>query len=140
MEDFDKIIEQLQALTIEEARKIYSEKVIEHWLEPKNMGKMDNPDGFGRITGPCGDTMEVSLRVRDSIIIDAMFMTDGCGITLACGSLCTSLAKGKSIQEAFNISQQVILDNFGGLPESNVHCALLASNTLREAIVNFRNA
>ena len=137
MEDFDKVIEELQASIIGEARKIYSEKVIKHWLEPKNLCKMDNPEGFGRITGPCGDTMEISLSVRKDTIIDARFMTDGCAATIACGSICTELAKGKSIKDALNISQEVILESLGGLPQEYVHCALLASNTLRKAIRNY---
>ena len=136
--DFDKVIEELQASIIEEARKIYPEKVIESWLEPKNTGKMDNPDGFARITGPCGDTTEISLNVRDGIIIDAKFMTDGCASTIACGSICAELAKGKNIKDALSISQEVILENLGGLPKEDVHCALLASNTLQQAIRNYQ--
>ena len=96
--DFDQVIEELQASIIAEARKIYPEKVIERWLEPQNTGKMDNPDGFARITGPCGDTIEISLKVRNNTIIDVKFMTDGCPATIACGSICTELAKGKSIK------------------------------------------
>ena len=137
MEDFDKVIEELQASIIKEARKIYPEKMIEHWLEPKNLGKMDNPNGFARITGPCGDTMEISLNVKNDTIINANFMTDGCASTIACGSICTELANGKSIENALNISQEVILESLGGLPKEYVHCALLASNTLRKAIQNY---
>ncbi|HIE28829.1 TPA: iron-sulfur cluster assembly scaffold protein [Candidatus Poribacteria bacterium] len=79
MEDFDKVIEELQTSIIEEARKIYPEKVIEYWLEPKNAGKMDNPDGFARITGSCGDTIEISLKVRNDTIIDAKLEELGIG-------------------------------------------------------------
>lgn len=135
--DFDKALEEIQAAIIENARKFYSERAIEHWLNPRNLGKMDNPDGFGRITGPCGDTMEISLRVRNSIITDAKFITDGCGTTIACGSTGTELTRGKSIQDALNISQEVIMDSLGGLPESYAHCALLTANTLYKAIRNY---
>jgi nitrogen fixation NifU-like protein len=137
MEDFDKVIEELQASIIKEARKIYPEKMIEHWLEPKNLCKMDNPNGFARITGPCGDTMEISLNVKNDTIINANFMTDGCASTIACGSICTELANSKSIEDALNISKEVILESLGGLPKEYVHCALLASNTLRKAIQNY---
>lgn len=143
--DFDEVIEELQASIIKEARKIYPEKVIEHWLEPKNAGNMDNPDGFARITGPCGDTIEISLNVqeattssRDGIITDARFMTDGCTSTIACGSICAELAKGKSIKDARSISPEVILESLGGLPMEYVHCALLASNTLQQAVRNYQ--
>jgi len=135
--DFDKAVEEIQAAIIQDARKIYSEKVIEHWLNPRNLGEMDNPDGFGKVTGPCGDTMEISLKVRNSIITDAKFITDGCGTTIACGSIGTDLTRGKSIQEALNLSQKVIMDTLGGLPESDAHCALLTANALYEAIRNY---
>ncbi|MBC8230403.1 iron-sulfur cluster assembly scaffold protein [bacterium] len=76
--------------------------------------------------------------MRDGIIIDAKFMTDGCASTIACGSICTELAKGKSIKDALSISQEVILESLVGLPKEYVHCALLASNTLQQAIRNYQ--
>jgi len=125
-----EFLEELQAQIIEDAKKIYSEKVIERWLQPRNMGKIEEPHGFGRVTGPCGDTMEIFLRIRNDRLIEATFLTDGCVTTLASGSMATELAMGKTVHEAFRINQQMILDNLGGLPEESEHCALLASNTL----------
>ena len=129
--------EQLQAEIIEDARKVYSEKVIERWLNPKNFGKIEDPDGFGRVTGLCGDVMEISLRVNNDRIIEAKFLTQGCGPTLAAGCMATELAVGRTVQEAFKINHKVILDNLGGLPEESEHCALLASDTLKEALKDY---
>ncbi|MDY7033832.1 MAG: iron-sulfur cluster assembly scaffold protein [Thermodesulfobacteriota bacterium] len=135
--DLDKTIEEIQESIIEDARETFSEEVVNRWLNPKNIGKMDNPDGHGKITGPCGDTMEVSLNVKNNRIVHAMFLTDGCGTTIAAGSMITDLAIGKSMEQAFRISQEMVLDALGGLPEDSVHCALLASNTLKEAIKEY---
>jgi len=129
--------EELEELIRQELSKLYSETVIEHSLHPRNVGQLDDADGFARVTGPCGDTMEIWLRVRNGTISQASFMTDGCGTTIASGSMVTELVRGKSIIEAQRISQQDILDALGGLPEESQHCALLAANTLREAIRDY---
>ena len=128
---------ELQAAIMEDARKVYSEKVIERWLNPRNLGKIRNPDGFAKIKGPCGDTMQMSFRVRDGKLSKIKFITDGCASSLAAGSMATELAQGRKIEEAAKISQEMILDALDGLPEESVHCGLLASNTLKEAIKNY---
>jgi len=120
-----------------EMRKIYSETVIEHSRNPRNVGDLENADGFACVTGPCGDTMEIWLKVKYGTITDASFMTDGCGTTIASGSIVTRLAKGKSAGEAQKIDQQDVLAALGGLPEESRHCALLAANTLKEAIKDY---
>ena len=120
-----------------EMRKIYSETVIEHSMNPRNVGDLENADGFARVTGPCCDTMEIWLKVKYGTITDASFMTDGCGTTIASGSMVTRLAKGKSAGEAQKIDQQDVLAALGGLPEESRHCALLAANTLKEAIKDY---
>jgi nitrogen fixation NifU-like protein len=135
--DLDKMIEKTQASIIEDARETFSEEVVNRWLNPKNIGKMENPDGFGRVTGPCGDTLEIFFKVKDDRITKALFMTNGCGTTIAAGSMTTDLATGKNIKDALKISQEIILDALGGLPEDSRHCALLASNTLKEAIKDY---
>ncbi len=135
--DFDKAVDEMQASIIEDARKIYSEKVIELWLNPKNIGIIDNYQSAGKITGPCGDTMQIFLKINNDKIIDAHFITDGCATSVAAGSMATELARGKTIQDAFKISQQLILDALDGLPEDSVHCALLASNTLKKALRDY---
>jgi nitrogen fixation NifU-like protein len=122
---------------MEDARKIYSEKVIERWLNPRNLGKIRKPNGFAKIKGPCGDTMQISFRVKDGRLSRIKFTTDGCASSIAAGSMATELAQGKKIEEAAEIRQQKILEALEGLPEESVHCALLASNTLREAIKNY---
>jgi len=118
-------------------RESYSEIVIDHASNPRNVGKIDNADGFARITGPCGDTMEIWLRVKNETITEATFMTDGCGTTIVAGSMVTELARGKSAGQALTIGQQDVLNALGGLPEESQHCALLAANTLREAIKDY---
>jgi nitrogen fixation NifU-like protein len=127
-------LDDLQALVMADARKIYSETVIDHAMNPRNLGAMQGADGFARVTGPCGDTMEVWLRVKSNTITDINFMTDGCGTSIASGSMVTELAKGKSINEAIKISQKDVLNALGGLPEESQHCPLLAANTLKTAI------
>ena len=130
-------LDDLQALVMADARKIYSETVIDHAMKPRNLGEMADADGFAKVTGTCGDTMEIWLKVMDGIIIQATFYTDGCGTSIASGSMVTEMAKGKSITEAQKISQRNVLDALGGLPEESEHCALLAANTLKEAVRDY---
>jgi len=135
--DFDKAIEELQESIIEDARKVYSEKVIERWLRPKYIGEMQNPHGYGKVKGPCGDTIKIFFRIYDERITDATFVADGCATTIAAGSMACKLVIGKNITDAFTINKEVILENLGGLPEASIHCALLASNTLQEALTDY---
>jgi len=135
--DFDKFADSLQKSILQQMAETYSRKVMEIFLHPKNIGRMDKPDGYGRVTGPCGDTMEIYLKVKDDIIAEANFFTDGCGTTIVCGSMVTELAKGKKVEDALDITNETVLESLGGLPEADQHCALLAANTLREAIANF---
>jgi len=116
---------------------VYSQTAIDHIRNPRNVGLISNADGQASITGPCGDTMEIWLRVQDCIIEQAAFWTDGCGTTIAAGSMATELAKGKRVAEVFRIAQQDVLDALGGLPDESVHCALLAANTLKEAVKDY---
>jgi nitrogen fixation NifU-like protein len=120
-----------------EMRNIYSEAAVEHGMNPRNLGDLEDADGFARLTGPCGDTMSIWLKINGETIINTSFMTDGCGTTIASGSMVTEMAKGKSIGEARKISQQDVLDALGGLPEESKHCALLAANTFKEAIKDY---
>ena len=129
--------EELQELVLADARNIYSKTVIDHAMKPRNVGVMQDADGFARVTGPCGDTMEIWLKVSGDTIISASFMTDGCGASIASGSMVTEMAKCKSVGEAQRISQQNVLIALGGLPEESEHCALLAANTLKEAIRDY---
>jgi len=127
--EFDKLEEYVMA----DMRRIYNETVIDHATKPRNVGSIQDADGFASITGSCGDTMEVWLKVKDNRIQETTFWTDGCGTSIASGSMVTELVKGKSIAEALRITQQDVLNALGGLPEENVHCALLAADTVRQA-------
>ena len=136
-EDFDKAIDELQKSIIADARKIYSEKVIQRWLNPTYMGEMESPQGHGKVTGTCGDTVQIFLRVESGKIIDARFITDGCATTIAAGGMACELAMGKPFREAFKITKEIILEQLGGLPDESIHCALLASDTLRAALTDY---
>jgi nitrogen fixation NifU-like protein len=129
--------EEYQNQLIAEMRKHYSETVMDHALNPRNMGMIPDADGAGQLTGSCGDTMQIWLKVKDSKIIDAAFSTDGCGTTRACGSIATEMVKQKDILHGIDINQEQILKALGGLPENDRHCALLAANTLKAAIQDY---
>ena len=131
--DWEKFEELIQA----EMRKIYSETTIDHAMNPRNVGDMADADGFARVTGPCGDSMEIWLRIKNGTIAEASFLTDGCGTSIASGSMVTEMVKGKSITEARKINQQDVLTVLGGLPEESQHCAFLAANTLKAAIRDY---
>ncbi|MFC1925537.1 iron-sulfur cluster assembly scaffold protein [Chloroflexota bacterium] len=118
-------------------RGTYTETVLNHAMNPRNAGSITDADGFASITGPCGDTMEIWIKVKDGKIRNATFWTDGCGTTIAAGSMVTELAKGEGVVETQRIAQQDVLNALGGLPEESAHCALLAANTLREAIRDY---
>jgi len=127
----------LQKLIMADMRRDYTETTIDHSMNPRNLGYMENADGFGKVTGPCGDTMEIWLRVKKDIITNVSFFTDGCGATIAAASMVTEMVRGKTILEAQKTGQQDVLNALGGLPEGHLHCALLAANTLKEAIKDY---
>ena len=129
--------EQFEELIKEEMRKTYSETAIDHAMNPRNVGDMADADGFAKVTGPCGDSMEIRLKVNNDTIVGATFMTDGCGTTIASGSIVTEMAKEKNVIEARKISSQDVLNALGGLPEESQHCALLAATTLKAAIRDY---
>jgi nitrogen fixation NifU-like protein len=131
--ELDKIVEELQ----KEMWTGYTEVVVDHAQNPRNVGSIHDADGFARVTGPCGDTMQIWLKVQNDTIKQATFWTDGCGTSIAAGSMATELVKGKTIATALRITQQDVLDALGGLPEESVHCALLAANTLKEAAKDY---
>jgi len=135
--DFDNAMDEMQVSIIEDTQKIYSENVIEKWMSPTRMGEMERPQGYGKVKGPCGDTIKIFLQIYDGRIIDARFSTDGCATTIAAGSMACELVIGKNITDAFKINKQTILEHLGGLPEGSTHCALLASNTLKEALTDY---
>jgi nitrogen fixation NifU-like protein len=128
----------VQELVLEEARKIYSETVVDHAYHPRNLGEIEDANGFAEIAGPCGDTMKIWIKIEGDIVAKASFMTDGCGPAIASGSMITEMVKGTSIREAEKIEQKDILHALGGLPEDSRHCALLAAKTLKESIASHK--
>jgi len=136
-DDFDKLLEELQQKIEYEEEQTYSKVVIRECKNPSNFGILDEPDAYGEIKGPCGDTMKISLRVEKRRIKDAYFWTDGCGATIACGSMLTKILKGKTIQEAKKYTSSELLITLDGLPVEHQHCPILAINTLQQAIKNY---
>lgn len=132
--DFQNMADRLEADIMERMRRTYSEPVINHAMNPRNMDTMDGADGYARFTGTCGDTIEIFLKIRDDMITEATFLTDGCGTTVASGSMVTELAKGRHVQRVHRISQKDVLEALGGLPEEDEHCALLAASAMRLAV------
>jgi nitrogen fixation NifU-like protein len=128
-------------MTIEqqESDNVFSAIVIDRATNPRNAGSMDNADAYASVLGPCGDNMEMWLKARDGIVNSVTFWTDGCDATIACGSMATELAQGKTLGEALAISAEVIATNLGGLPDGHVHCAGLASLTLKKVIIEYMN-
>jgi len=117
----------------------YNQIVKEHFTHPRNMGEMENPDGVGEAQNPvCGDTMRLFIKVETGRIIDAKFLTFGCGAAIASSSVTTEMIKGKTIEEVLMISDQVIAQALGGLPPTKVHCSILAEKAINAAVSDYR--
>ena len=118
----------------------YSKKVMEHFMNPRNVGVIENPDGYGKVGNPvCGDLMEIYIKVKDDIITDIKFKTFGCGSAIATSSMVTELAKGKHVDEAFKITRNDVADELDGLPPQKTHCSNLAADALQEAIKDYKS-
>jgi nitrogen fixation NifU-like protein len=121
-----------------DVRSRYSEKVMEHFRNPRNVGEIENPDGVGHVGNPvCGDIMELYIKVDNGIITDAKFKTFGCGAAIATSSMVTELVKGKSVEEALEISNKAVAEALGGLPSIKMHCSVLAEEALKSAISDY---
>jgi nitrogen fixation protein NifU and related proteins len=117
----------------------YSEKVMDHFRNPRNVGEIENPDGVGNVGNPvCGDIMELQIKVEDGIIMEARFKTFGCGAAIATSSMVTELIKNKTINEASKISNRAVAEALGGLPPIKMHCSVLAEKALAKAIEDYR--
>ena len=136
--DIDELAEKLENSVLEDAREVFSETVIEYAYNPKNVGEISDADGVGRVTGTCGDTVQVQIRVENGRISESRFLTDGCGTSIACGSMLTEMSKDKTIEEALMINSGDLLRSLDGLPEEYVHCTVLAVDTLHAAIDDYR--
>ena len=138
-DEFDKFVDDLQQQIIDDTLKDYGEKAVDHWLNPRNTNPVRNPDGYAKIKGNCGDTIEIALKVTNDLISEIYFTTDGCGSSGMCGSVVTEMAKNKTLAEARRINEAVVLEFIGGMPEEEEHCANLASITLQAAIDDYEN-
>ena len=139
IEEFNDLIKKIQEEVDQEELSIFSKKVIEEFRHPKNWGKINDANAQSVITGPCGDTVSIFLKIENNIITKSSFLTDGCGPTVACGSKLTTLIKNKSINEIEKITSEEILEALDGLPPENQHCALLVVNTFHKALDDFKN-
>lgn len=118
---------------------MYSEKVLDHFRSPRNVGEIEDADGVGSVGNPvCGDMMSIYIKVKDDKIEDIKFKTFGCGAAIATTSMTTELAKGKTLDEAMTITRQDVADELGGLPPVKMHCSNLAADALHEAIKDYR--
>lgn len=117
---------------------MYSEKVMEHFTNPRNVGEIESPDGIGEVGNPvCGDSMKLFIKVNDGKIADAKFKTFGCGAAIATSSIVTEMVKGKTIDEALKITNKAVADALDGLPPVKMHCSVLAEDALKAAISDY---
>jgi len=135
--DLDDFVQDLQEQIFEETRTAYGDVVFERWLNPLHMGMIDNPDGYARLNGSCGDTMQIFLRFENNRVKDASFQTDGCRSSAVCGSFAAEMAIGKNPDELLEITGDAILEKLGGLPKEEEHCAFLAGESLQEALNDY---
>ena len=131
---FQKMVRELQQKVEYEEEATYSPVVIQQCRHPTHFGVVENPDAYGEVKGSCGDTMSISLRISWGNIQDARFWTDGCGATIACGNMLTSMIQGETIKDAARITHNQLLKVLGGLPEEHLHCSQLAIQTLQKTI------
>ncbi|MDD5287902.1 MAG: iron-sulfur cluster assembly scaffold protein [Dehalococcoidales bacterium] len=133
----DSDYEALQKLVMGDMPQVFAPAVVDHAMNPRNVGSLDDADGFAAMHSDCGENMEIWLRIKDDRIADIRFWSDGCGATIACGSMVGELACGKTVTDALKIEKQDIIDAFKELPEGNVHCAVLAVKTLKKSVRNY---
>ena len=117
---------------------LYSEKVMDHFHNPRNVGKMDDADGIGEVgNAKCGDIMKMYIKVRDGIITDVKFNTFGCGSAIATSSMATEMIKGKPIEEALELSNKAVVEALDGLPAHKLHCSVLAEEAVKAAVKDY---
>ena len=116
----------------------YSEKVVEHYTNPRNVGKIEDASGIGEVGNPvCGDIMKMFIKVENNIIVDVKFKTFGCGAAIATSSISTEMIKGKTIEEALELKNTDVVNSLGGLPPVKLHCSVLAEEAIHEAIADY---
>ncbi|MCL2116598.1 MAG: Fe-S cluster assembly scaffold protein NifU [Methanobrevibacter sp.] len=118
---------------------MYTEKVMDHFTNPRNVGEIENPDGEGTVGNPtCGDMMTIYIKVNENVIEDIKFKTFGCGAAIATSSMITELAMGKTIEDALKITKNQVAEALEGLPKTKMHCSNLAADALKAAIENYK--
>ncbi|MCL4458245.1 MAG: Fe-S cluster assembly scaffold protein NifU [Nitrospirae bacterium] len=119
---------------------MYSPKVMDHFMNPRNVGEIQDADGMGMEGNPtCGDAMQLFIKVENDVIVDAKFRTFGCGAAIAVSSMITEMVKGKTLDEALTISKEAVANELGGLPPQKMHCSNLGADALRKAVEDYRN-
>ena len=122
-----------------EDRGAYNPIVMEHFIHPRNMGEIKDPDGIGEATNPvCGDTMRLFIKVEGNRINEAKFLTFGCSAAIASSSITTEMINGKTIEEALAISNEMVTDALGGLPPTKIHCSILAEKAIKAAVLDYQ--
>lgn len=119
---------------------MYNEKVMDHFYQPRNVGVIEDANAIGEVgNARCGDIMKLYLKIENNIIVDVKFQTFGCGAAIAVTSMGTEMIKGKTIEEAMNITNAVVLEQLGGLPSEKIHCSVLFEEVLKDALNNYKN-
>ena len=117
---------------------LYSDKVMDHFQHPRNVGKMDDADGIGEVgNAKCGDIMKMYLKIKDNVITDVKFETFGCGSAIASSSMATEMIKGKTIDEALAVTNKQVVEALGGLPAHKLHCSVLAEESIKSAVRDY---
>jgi len=119
---------------------MYSEKVMDHFMNPRNVGEIENADGVGEVgNAKCGDIMKMYLKIENGVIVDCKFKTFGCGAAIATSSMATELIKGKTVEEALQLTNRAVIEALDGLPPVKVHCSVLAEEAVKAAIADYYN-
>ncbi len=137
MSNLDDFIDNLQAEIFEEAKQALGEKGFQRWRNPKFNGRMEDPDGYGKVTGECGDTMEIFLKFENNRVSNAAYSTNGCASSTVSGSFAAELTIGKDSDEIADITAENVLNSIGRLPKEDQHCASLAARTIQEALTDY---
>ncbi|WAM32461.1 Fe-S cluster assembly scaffold protein NifU [Caldicellulosiruptor naganoensis] len=117
---------------------MYSEKVLDHFMNPRNVGEIEDANGVAQVGNPkCGDIMKMYLKIENGIIVDAKFKTFGCGAAVATSSMATEMVKGKTIEEALQITNKAVAEALDGLPPNKLHCSVLAEEAIKAAIEDY---
>jgi len=117
---------------------LYSEKVMDHFRNPRNVGEIEDADGIGQVgNAKCGDIMRITLKIEDGVIADAKFTTFGCGSAIATSSMATEIIKGRPVEEALELSNQAVVEALDGLPPQKIHCSVLAEEAVKSAIKDY---